>query len=475
MTDVATVDVDVLRNEISGEVLVAGDRGYDQARTVWNGAIDLRPRIIVRCASAGDVGAAIGFARAHDLEIAVRGGAHSTGGNSVVQDGLQIDLSLMKDVTVDAVARRCTVGGGATLADRDTATQVHGLATTAGIVGHTGVGGLTLGGGMGWLTRKYGLAVDSLVSAEVVTADGRVRHTSPDEEPDLYWAIRGGSSNFGVVTRFDFQLHPVAPMVQFGLFFWPLEQSAEVLRLARDVISTLAPDLNVIIGGVSAPPAPFVPEEHHHRPGCALLLTGFGTAAEHEAVVARIRTDLPPLVDLVTPMPYVQLQQMFDEDMAFGLLAYDKAIYVEELSPQVISVVTEHLPRKTSPRSAMFVYRLDGAYSEVGDDDTAFGGGRSPRFCLFLIALADNQGMLDADRGWVRAFWDALVPHAMGIGSYINGETEFPDDRVRSSYGEAKYQRLARIKAVYDPDNVFHRNANIRPAPQPPQQRASEG
>jgi FAD/FMN-containing dehydrogenase len=474
MSDVATMDVEVLRKEISGEVLVAGDAGYDEARTVWNGGIDLRPKVIARCATAGDVSAAIVFARRHDLEIAVRGGAHSPGGNSVVQDGLQIDLSLMQGVTVVPVARRCSVGGGATLAQRDTATQEHGLATTAGIVGHTGVGGLTLGGGMGWLTRKHGLAVDNLVSAEVVTADGRIRHVSPNVEPDLFWALRGGGGNFGVVTRFDFRLHPVGPMVQLGLFFWPVAETAEVLRLARDVIATLAPDLNIIIAGVNAPPAPFVPVEHQHQPCCALLVTGFGTAAEHEAVVTRIRRELAPMCELVTPMPYAQLQQMFDEANAFGLHAYDKAIYVEELSTEVISVVREHLSRKASPRSAMFVYRLDGAYSKVAEGDTAFGGGRSPRFCMFFIALADNAELLDADRGWVRAFWDALVPYAMGTGSYVNGESELADDRVRSTYGEAKYERLAGIKATYDPDNVFHRNANIRPTPRPPRQRTAD-
>ncbi|HEX7188235.1 MAG TPA: FAD-binding oxidoreductase [Actinomycetes bacterium] len=470
MSHVATLDVEVLRKEISGEVLVAQDDGYDEARTVWNGAIDRRPAVIVRCATASDVSAAIGFARGHELEIAVRGGAHSTGGNSVVQDGMQIDLSPMNDVSVDVAARRCSVGGGATLAQREEATQAHGLAVTAGIVGHTGVGGLTLGGGMGWLTRKHGLAVDNLVSAEVVTADGRIRHVSADEDSDLFWAIRGGGGNFGVVTRFDFRLHPVGPMVQFGLFLWPVGRTTEVLGLAQDVISSLADELNVIIAGVSAPPAPFVPEEHHHVPCIALLVTGFGSAAEHDAVVARIRSELPPIVELVTPMPYLQLQQMFDEANAFGLHAYDKAVYVEELSPDVIAVISDELPRKTSPRSAMFVYRLDGAYSQVAEDATAFGGGRSPRFCMFLVALADNPEMLDADRTWVRSFWDALQPHAMGIGSYVNGEAEPVEERVRASYGEAKYERLSGIKAAYDPDNVFHLNANIPPAQGPPRQ-----
>jgi hypothetical protein len=253
-------------------------------------------------------------------------------------------------------------------------------------------------------------------------------------------------------------------LVQFGLFFWSLESTAEVLRLAEDLISTLPPDLNIIIGGINAPPEPFVPEQHRFRPGCALLITGFGSPEEHETVVAQVRKQLPPLFDLVTPIPYVQLQKLLDEANAFGLCAYDKALYLAELSKDVIAVVAEHLPLKTSPLSPVLFYRLDGAYSQVGEDHTAFGGGRSPRYVIFIVGLTDSPESLEAERQWVRSFWDALQPHAMGIGSYVNGESEYADDRVLSSYGPAKYERLARIKATYDPDNVFHLNANIRPA-----------
>jgi FAD/FMN-containing dehydrogenase len=350
------------------------------------------------------------------------------------------------------------------LADLDGATQAHGLAVTGGVVSHTGVGGLTLGGGMGWLTRKAGLAIDNLVSAEVVTADGRILHASEQDNPDLFWAIRGGGGNFGVVTSFEFKLHPVGPLVQFGLFFWPLERTTEVLRKAEELISTLPADLNIIIAGVNAPPEPFVPEEHRFRPGCALLVTGFGSPDEHASVVTRLRKELPPLFDLVTPIPYVQLQKMLDEANAFGIYGYDKTLYLEALSVDVIAVVAEHLPRKTSPHSPLLFYRLDGAYSKVAEEDTAFGGGRSPRWIVFIVGLADSHEGLAAERQWVRSFWDALQPHAMGIGSYVNGESEFARDRVLNSYGPAKYDRLARIKATYDPDNVFHLNANIRPA-----------
>lgn len=463
MAQVVSLDVQPLRTTITGQVFTPDDHGYDQARTVWNGAIEKRPAVIVRCATAADVAAAIGFARRQNLEIAVRGGAHSTGGSSVVEKGLQIDLSGMRSVRVDPAAQRAFVAGGAMLGDLDGAAQAHGLAVPAGIVSHTGVGGLTLGGGMGWLTRKAGLTIDNLVSAEVVIADGRILHASQTENPDLFWAIRGGGGNFGVVTSFEFKLHPVGPIVQFGLFFWPLEQTAEVLRMAEELISTLPPDLNVIIAGISAPPEPFVPEQHRFRPGCALLVTGFGSPGEHAAVVTRLRKQLPPLFDMVTPIPYVQLQKMLDEANAFGVYAYDKALYLETLSHDVIGVVAEHLARKTSPQSPVLFYRLDGAYSAVAEDETAFGGGRSPRYVIFIIGLANSHEKLAAEREWVRSFWDALQPHAMGIGSYVNGESEHARDRVQSSYGPAKYSRLAKIKLTYDPENVFHLNANIRP------------
>ena len=478
MADIVTVDTQELRDRVTGEVLGPGDAGYDEARTVWNGAFDRRPAVVVRPATAEDVAAALGFARSHGLEVAVRGGAHSTGGASVVDGGLQIDLGLLSDVTVDVAARRCRVGGGATLGDRDRATMAHGLATPGGLVSHTGVAGLTLGGGMGWLTRKHGLAIDNLVSAEVVTADGRVLQASAQENPDLFWAIRGGGGNFGVVTAFEFQLHPVAEMVQFGLFFWPLDKGREVLRLAREVVATLPAELNVVVAGVNAPPEPFVPEEHRLRPGYALLVTGFGAEAEHAALADRIRSELPPLFDLVTPMPYLALQQLLDEANAFGFLAYDKGAYLEDLSDAAIEVVLEHLPRKSSPRSVLLFYRLDGAYSEVADDATAFGGGRSPRYNAFVVALADNQEMYEADRAWVRSFWEALQPYALSDGGYLNAEAEPTDADVRSGYGPTKYARLAQIKAAYDPENLFHRNANITPAPQPaqpPQQRVAPG
>ncbi len=454
-----------LRAVMEGPVITPGDPGFDEHRRVWNAEIDRRPAVIARCASAADVSAAIGFAGEHRLEMSVRGGAHNTAGTAVCDDGLMVDLSPLSGVTVAPEARQARVGGGALLADVDAATQAHGLAMPAGLISHTGVGGLTLGGGMGWLTRKFGLTIDNMLSAEVVTADGQVQRAAPDENPDLFWAIRGGGGNFGIVTSFEFRLHELDPMVQFGLFFWSLDQGPEALRLAREITAAMPPDINAVVGAVNAPPAPFVPPEQHFAPGYVLLLTGFGSAAEHAPLVAQIRESLPPVFDLVTPMPYVELQKLLDEANRWGLYCYEKGTYVEDLSDEVIDVVTSYVPRKNSPMSLLLFYRLDGAYCQPSDDETAFSGGRSPRYGTFIVGVAPDAGLLAAERGWARDTWEALRPHAMGSGDgYINGTADFQGDRVRGSYGAAKYERLARIKGEYDPDNLFHLNANIQPA-----------
>jgi FAD/FMN-containing dehydrogenase len=335
-----------------------------------------------------------------------------------------------------------------------------------GAISHTGVGGLTLGGGMGWLSRKFGLSVDNLESAEVVLADGRVVRASADAYPDLFWALRGGGGNFGVVTEFEFRLHPVDPMVELGFFFWSLDQGPAALRLARDVAATLAPELNVIVGAINAPPEPFVPQEYRFAPGYVLLLAGFDGTPAHAEAVARIRAELPPTFDMVTPMPYVALQQMLDEGNAWGFHAYIKATYVDDLSDGVIDVLTDRFPRKSSPMSVVLMYRLDGAFSQVPEEDTAFGGGRSPRFAVFVVGFAPSPELIAADRTWVRDTIDGLRPFAIGDGSgYVNDLVEVhDDDRVRATYGAAKYDRLTQIKGVYDPGNVFHLNANIKPS-----------
>ncbi len=465
MVSVSDTALDSLRTACTGDVLVAGDAGYDDARALWNGDHDRRPAAIARVTSAEDVAAAIAFGRAHGLEIAVRGGGHSFAGHGVCDDGLMIDLSLMKSVTVDAGAARARVGGGATWADLDAATQEHGLAVPGGVVSHTGVAGLTLGGGIGWLSRKHGLSCDNLVSARVVTADGNIVNASASENTDLHWALQGGGGNFGVVTEFEFALHPVGPMVNAGLFFWPVERAAEALAHMRTVIAGLPADAGAQIIGVNAPPLPFIAEEHHFKPGIMFAIVGWGSPEEHAAMVGPARENVPPLFEFVTPIPYTMLQQMIDDSAPWGILAYEKACYLDELTDDAIAVIAEHLPRKSSPMSIMPIFPIGGAYHDPSDADTAFGGSRRSKWLVNIAATAPDPDLLAADRAWVRTFWEALQPHATGSGSYVNFIADPGDEtRVRESYGATKYDRLARIKAQYDPENIFHRNANIKPA-----------
>jgi FAD/FMN-containing dehydrogenase len=460
-------DIRGLRAELTGEVILPADQGYDAARSVWNGAIDRRPAVIARCATAADVAQAIGFARGRGLEISVRGGGHNYAGHAVCDGGLMIDLSRMRQVQVLPAERRAVCGGGATWADVDAATQAHGLATVGGFVSHTGIGGLTLGGGLGWLSRKAGLSVDNLLAAEVVTADGEIVRASAGENADLFWALRGGGGNFGVVTSFEYRLHEVGPLVHLGLFFWGVDRGREALRFARDLLATLPADMGLSIIGMSAPPAPFVPEQHRFCPGFALLLVGFGSAEEHGQAAARVRVGMPPLFELVTPIPYTGLQRMFDESASWGLHAYQKALSLDELTDGAVDVFVEHVARKRSPHSLVPVFVLDGAYAAVEDAQTAFGGSRRARFVVNIEGACPTHEGYEAERAWVREFWEALRPHASNAGSYVNFMNEHEEGRVRAAYGPAKYDRLTRIKAAYDPGNLFHHNANIKPAPAP--------
>jgi hypothetical protein len=465
MMQVSSHHLEALRMVLAGKVITPEDADYDTARIQWNNDIDRRPVAIARCLSPTDVAAALHFARDQELEISVRGGGHAFSGTGVSDGGLMIDLSAMRRVSIDVSTRRAQVDGGATVAEVDAATQVHGLAVPAGVISHTGIGGLTLGGGIGWLTHKAGLTIDNLVSADVVLADGRYAHASRYENPDLFWALRGGGGNFGVVTTFEFQLRPVGPEVHLGLFFWGMDSGEQVLELARDVVPHLPADAGAQIAiGLNAPPAPFVPAQYHFKPGYLLIVVGFSSAAEHARVVAPIRRSLPPLFELVTPIPYVALQRTLDETAPWGMLGYQEAIYLDELTDDVISVIVNKTPGKRSPMSYCLIFRLDGAYSEVGEDETAFGGRRAPRYIVNIAGIGATPEILRAERLWVRSVWRALRPFATDAGGYVNSMTDNDDDRVRASYGPAKYQRLARIKAKYDPENVFHHNANIRPA-----------
>jgi FAD/FMN-containing dehydrogenase len=465
MTSQRADGVSAFRATFPGQLLTPGDADYDKSRRVWNGAIDRKPAVIAHCTTAEQVASAIRFAREKRLEITIRGGGHNFAGFAVCDGGLMIHLGAMNAVAVDPVSRRAVCGGGATWADLDAATQEHGLATPGGFISHTGIAGLTLGGGIGWLTKKAGLSCDNLVSAEMVTADSRVVRASSRENPELFWGLRGGGGNFGVVTSFEFALHSVGPIVHLGFFFYGLENGPDALRFARDFIDSVPAEVTAFIGiGLSAPPAPFVPEPYRFRLGHALLVVGFGSAEEHSVVAARVRKALPPLFELVTPIPFVALQQMFNDSATWGTLGYEKALFLDGLSDAAIATIGEHVPRRSSPLSFCPTFTMNGAYRALGDADTAFGGSRSPGYVFNIVGAALDRENYEADRNWSRNFWDAMRPHARGSGSYVNFIAEDDDDRVRASYGGEKYERLARIKKQYDPENVFHFNANIKPA-----------
>ncbi|WP_369132043.1 FAD-binding oxidoreductase [Modestobacter sp. I12A-02662] len=455
-----------LRTSFAGEVLSPPDAGFTQARAelLWNGDVSHQPALITRPTSDEDVAAAIAFARSHGLDLSVRGGGHGYPGKAVVPDGVVIDLSRLDAVRVDPEARLAHVGGGATWAAVDAATAEHGLAVTGGTVSHTGVAGLTLAGGVGWLMSRQGLSCDNLVAATVVTADGRTVTASEEEHPELLWGLRGAGTNFGVVTELVFALHEADPMVDLGLFFWLPEDAAGPLRFARDHLFELSPQLGALIAGISAPPEPFVPAEHRGAPGFAVLVVGWGSPEEHAAAVEPLRSR-GPAFELVAPVPYVALQQMLDGGSPWGAHAYDKSLNFDELPDEAIDVLVSWLPRKTSPLSVLPMFPLRGRVRDVPDDATSFGPPRSRRWAVSMEAVTTDAETLAADRQWARDLWTALRPYAPDDGAYVNFEYDTDAARVRASYGERKYRRLAALKAEWDPGNVFRSNVNIAPEP----------
>ena len=461
--DIRPAQIDALQAAIGGKVARRDEAGYDEAVNIWNGAITRRPALVVSCTSSEDVAAALAFAELKGLEVSVRGGGHNYAGFALSDGGLMIDLTPMKAVGVDPAARRARCGGGTTWGELDAATQAHGLAVPGGFISHTGVAGLTLGGGLGWLSRLAGLSSDNLVGAEVVLADRRRLHATATENRDLLWALRGGGGNFGVVTEFEFALHPVGPMVHLGLFLFTPDAGGDLFRFAREFVRDLPDECGAFLAGMSAPPEPFVPAELHFTPMYGLAVVGFGEEAAHAELIAPVRRALRPAVEMVTPIPYVGLQSMFDASAPWGLHAYEKAVYLEELTDGVIDTILEHQPKKMSPLSFVPMFVLGGAYQRADDDASAFGGSRAVRYVINISAATPTAEGFDAERAWVRDYWSALVEHAVGVGSYVNFMSEYEENRVRAAYGP-KYERLQRIKAAYDPGNVFHLNANILPA-----------
>ena len=443
-----------------GVALLPADAEYQAARHVWNGAIDMRPAVIARCTTSADIVAAVRLASETGLRIAVRGGGHSVAGLSTVEGGVMIDLSTMRRVTVDPVAGVAHAEPGATWHDFDAATHEHALATTGGLISHTGVAGLTLGGGIGWLQRKHGLSCDNLIGAEVVTADGEIVQVSSGQEPDLLWGLRGGGGNFGIVSRFDLKLHPVSD-VYGGMLMFPLDAGRRVLRAYREWAGGLSDDFTTLAAINNAPPAPFVPEALQGRPVVLIIGCQCGDPADAERELAPMR-ELGPAVDLFGPMPYPALQALADEGAPPGLRNHFKSGYVGDLSDGFIDIVLDHGARFASPLSQIHLHHMGGAVARVGENDTAFSNRRAA-YTYNLLATWTDAADDDANIGANRELGRALEPFSSG-GVYVNFMDNEGAARVRDSYGEEKFARLSRLKRAFDPENVFSRNQNIPPA-----------
>ncbi len=451
-----------------GEMITPDHHEYDGARAVWNGTVDRRPRMIARCAGAADVASAVHFARDHDLEIAVRGGGHNVAGTATCDDGIVIDLSAMRAVWVDPVERTALVQGGALWGDVDHETQVHGLATPGGIVSHTGVGGLALGGGIGWLMRKHGLTIDNLVEAELVTAGGEILRASTNEHPDLFWALRGGGGNFGVVTSVRFALHPVGPTVLAGPVFWAAEDTREVLRFYREFAAGAPDELGNIVRLGTIPPLPVVDEDLHFRPAIAVASCYAGPVADGERAVRALRRFGTPLVDLLGPTSYVDHQSSIDDTVPHGWHYYWKATDLDSLSDEVIDVVAEHAYDAASPWSYAAMFHLGGAVARSPREATAYPGRNAEHNIIIDAAWLPDQdeAIRPAETEWARTFLGALKPHRAGV--YVNFlDADDDPSRIHEAYGDNTYWRLAELKAKYDPENVFRHNKNIQPAPAP--------
>lgn len=452
--------VETLAAQLRGVLLRPGDANYEQTRRVYNAMIDKHPALIARCVDVADVMAAVHFAREQRLTVAVRGGGHSGPGLGTCDDGLVIDLSEMKGIHVDPVARTVRVEGGCTWGDVDHATHPFGLATPNGFISTTGVGGLTLGGGIGYLARTHGLTIDNLLGVDMVLADGSFVTANAEQHADLFWAVRGGGGNFGVVTSFLFQLHPIST-VYGGPMLWPLEQAAEVMKFWRDFILSAPEAINGWFGLVTVPPAPPFPEQFHLQKMCTIVWCDTGTPEQAEERFKPIRAHLPPAVDFAGPIPWPALQSLFDALYPPGLQWYWKADFFTDLSEQVIALHVKHGAELPTMHSTMHLYAINGAAHRASPSETAFSF-REANFAEVIVGVdpdpANNAHMMQ----WARDYWTALHPYSAG-GGYINMMMDEGADNVKAAYRD-NYARLAQIKAMYDPTNLFHVNQNIPPA-----------
>ena len=456
--------VEELARSFSGTLLQPADEGFDEARLVWNGIHDRHPALIARCTTPDDVVAAVNFARENGLTVAVRGGGHSAPGYATCDDGIVIDLQPMNKVEVDPDAKTARAEAGTTWGEFDAATQEHGLAVTGGRFSTTGIAGLTLGSGSGWLERKCGLTADNLISAEVVTAAGERVTASADENPDLFWGLRGGSGNFGIVTSFTYGLHEVGPIIYGGMLLATPDRARDTMAFMRDYMAEAPDDLGGGVAFVNAPPEPFVPAELQLQPVVGVIVCWTGSPEEGERVVAPIRNVMQPVVDMVQAMPYTALQSMLDDGGPKGIRGYFKAEFLEELTDEAVDKLVEHGAKRAGPMAQLLLEPMGGAISRVGEDDTALGR-RDVPWCYHALALwmEPDQETADAHIAWARGLSEDLKPHATD-GVYLNYISDEGDERVRSTYGPVKYDRLVALKDRYDPGNMFHLNQNIRPS-----------
>jgi FAD/FMN-containing dehydrogenase len=452
--------VEAFRSGLRGDLVTASDPGYDEARALWNAMIDRRPALIARCAGAADVVLSLKLAREKDLLVSVRGAGHNIAGKASCDGGLMIDLSGMRDVRVDPARRTVRTGAGATLGDLDHETQAFGLAVPVGINSTTGIAGLTLGGGFGWISRKHGLTVDSLLSADVVLADGRHVQATPTEEPELFWGLRGGGGNLGVVTSFEFQAHPVGPEVLAGLVVHPGDAAGDVARKWRDFCKTAPDEASCWIVARKAPPLPFLPEEWHGQQVLVLAMMYTGEMAAGEKVFADLRAFGKPIADVVGPHPFTAWQQAFDPLLTPGARNYWKSHNFNSMTDEALDTILKYAGKLPSPASEIFIGQLGGAVNQVAPDATAYPH-RDTEFVMNVHTRWEDPADDESCVSWARTFFDATAPFATG-GVYVNFVSE-GEDRVQAAYG-SNYERLTRLKKRYDPDNVFRVNQNVAPA-----------
>jgi FAD/FMN-containing dehydrogenase len=460
MTTLLNKTIEDLKTHVKGHVVLPDDPSYDEIREIWNAMIDRRPAVIVQCAEADDVPPILAFARENRLEISIRGAGHNIAGNALCDDGLMIDLSTMKNVRIDAQKRRAYVEPGATLGDFDKAAQVHGLATPVGINSTTGIAGLTLGGGFGWLTRKYGMTIDNLVSTEMITADGNKIRASENENADLFWAIRGGGGNFGVVTEFEFKLHPVGPEILAGLIVFPFSQAKQVLTQYRKFVESAPEELNVWVVLRKAPPLPFLPENVHGKEVVVLPVFYAGDIVEGEKLIEPLRSFGDAYGEHIGAQPYVEWQQAFDPLLTRGARNYWKSHNFKELRDGALDAIVDFASKLPSPQCEIFIGFVAGAANRVSPEAMAYFH-RDAKFVLNVHGRWDDAAHDKLGIAWAREFFQASAPYA-SAGAYVNFMTEEEGDRVAAAYG-SNYDRLVQIKKRYDPKNIFHLNQNIKP------------